>query len=51
MKFKLDENIGNRGQELLCSAGHEVATVRDQKLSGVGDENLFESGFSAVGQS
>ena len=42
MKFKLDENIGNRGAELLRLAGHDVATVRDQQLVGTTDENLFE---------
>ena len=42
MKFKLDENIGNRGAELLRLAGHDVATVRDQQLVGTTDEHLFE---------
>ena len=26
MKFKLDENIGHRGEELLKAAGHDVVT-------------------------
>jgi predicted nuclease of predicted toxin-antitoxin system len=42
VKFKLDENIGRRGQELLKAAGHDVMTVWDQDLHGVGDERLFE---------
>jgi predicted nuclease of predicted toxin-antitoxin system len=42
VKFKLDENIGRRGLELLTAAGHDVMTVRDQGLLGVGDERLFE---------
>jgi predicted nuclease of predicted toxin-antitoxin system len=42
VKFKLDENIGRRGLELLKSSGHDVATVSDQGLSGVTDEKLFE---------
>lgn len=42
MKFKLDENIGRRGLELLQAAGHDVMTVRDQRLGGATDERLFE---------
>ena len=42
MKFKLDENIGRRGLEILNESGHDVRTVRDQDLRGVSDETLFE---------
>ena len=42
MKFKLDENIGRRGRELLRSAGHDVMTVHDQGLGGAADERLFD---------
>ncbi|MDA8048931.1 MAG: DUF5615 family PIN-like protein [Rhodospirillales bacterium] len=41
MKIKLDENIGRRGAELLTAAGHDVMTVRDQRLEGVRDETVF----------
>ena len=41
MKFKLDENIGHRGEELLKAAGHDVVTVRAQGLSGTEDERLL----------
>jgi predicted nuclease of predicted toxin-antitoxin system len=42
VKFKLDENIGRRGLELLKARGHDVMTVWDQRLHGVADEELFE---------
>jgi len=42
VKFKLDENIGRRGLDLIRASGHDVMTVRDQDLQGVSDEKLFE---------
>jgi predicted nuclease of predicted toxin-antitoxin system len=41
VKFKLDENIGRRGLEVLKAAGHDVMTVREQDLGGGADEELF----------
>lgn len=41
MKFKLDENIGDRSAALLRAAGHDVSTVSAQELGGTTDENLF----------
>lgn len=41
MKFKLDENLGKRGEERLRTAGHDVATVAAQRLSGADDERIF----------
>lgn len=41
MKFKLDENLGRRGAELLETFGHDVMTVLDQRLGGAADEDLF----------
>ena len=43
MKFKLDENIGGRGRDLLAAAGHDVSTVYEQGLAGASDEILFDA--------
>ena len=42
MKFKLDENFGNRTIQIFHSFGHEVHTVRSQGLQGSSDQKLFE---------
>jgi len=41
MLIKLDENLGERGREMLAGAGHEVATVSDQGLAGAADPRLI----------
>lgn len=42
MKFKLDENIGTLGKNLLEAEGHDVMTVADERLSGASDERLYQ---------
>ena len=41
MKLKLDENLGNRGASLFRDAGHDVATVVEQKLTSTPDSDLL----------
>jgi predicted nuclease of predicted toxin-antitoxin system len=40
--FKLDENLGLRGQQLFSESGHDVSTVFEQDLSGVVDDALIQ---------
>jgi predicted nuclease of predicted toxin-antitoxin system len=42
VKFKLDENLGTRTQQLFRAAGHETATVGSQRLCGTPDTHLYE---------
>jgi len=40
--LKLDENLGERGRKLFTDAGHDVATVAEQGLSGAVDRRVIE---------
>lgn len=42
MKFKLDENLGDIGRDILERDGHDVATVTSQNLNGAVDQSLYE---------
>ena len=42
MLFKLDENLGNRGLQQLREAGHDVMTVREQRLCGQPDLRIID---------
>jgi predicted nuclease of predicted toxin-antitoxin system len=41
MKFKLDENFGERTLRLFREYQHDVETVHSEKLSGCSDKELF----------
>jgi hypothetical protein len=41
VKLKLDENLGKLPLQVFLEAGHDVATVRSQQLSGTTDKHLI----------
>lgn len=43
MKLKLDENLGTRCRELFVAAGHDVATVGDQRMTSADDDSLIDA--------
>ena len=43
MRFKLDENFGQRTREEFAAHSHDVQTVADEGLSGISDQQLFET--------
>ncbi len=43
MRFKLDENFGRQAAAFLREAGHDVMTVRDERLGGAEDAAIFSA--------
>jgi hypothetical protein len=41
MRIKLDENLDARLADILTHAGHDAATVKEQRLLGIRDEALY----------
>lgn len=41
MRIKVDEDLPSEIRDLLVAAGHDAATVVDQKLTGTPDERLW----------
>jgi predicted nuclease of predicted toxin-antitoxin system len=43
IRIKLDENLGNRGAAMLRAAGHDVATVYEEKLTSAPDHQVTQA--------
>ncbi len=43
MRLKIDQNLGETVAALLRSAGHDVATVPDQRLEGSPDRHILDA--------
>jgi len=41
LKLKLDENLGKRLAEMFRAAGHDAATVPEQRMSGAADIEII----------
>ena len=42
MRIKFDDNLGDRGADILRAAGHDVSTVVEKELCAVSDVELIE---------
>ena len=42
MRIKFDENLGDRGADILRALGHDVSTVAEERLYATSDDGLIE---------